>query len=221
MCSAKVCKLVRWTMDKRDNIYKKIPMKKNTCDLFSELSTQAKEKMRLCKRFSVQYFPDGEIELLLIGESPPIGKTYFYIPDDLRQRYHGLPAKVFRSLFNANSRIDKEACESYLNKFCKNNYLLTDLCPYPIDCFTPAFRILFIEKEIHQFVMKFSKLSLSSSCKKLLFLPSGTYKELQKKANSRILDKLVNIGIDKTNIIKWSEIEEHLSAYSKQHNANL
>ena len=196
-------------------------MEEYSFNLFSELSNKAKEKMKLCEQVSVQYFPDGEIELLLIGESPPIGKTYFYIPDDLRQRYNGLPAIVFRNLFNANSRIDKEKCESYLNKFCKNNFLLTDLCPYPIDCFASTFRILFIEKEIHQFAKKFSKLNLSSSCKKLLFLPSGTYKELQKTANSRILDKLVNIGIDKTNIIKWGEIAEHLSAYSEQHNANL
>jgi hypothetical protein len=201
--------------------YQRIPMKKNTCDLFSEISIQAREKMRLCKQFATQYFPDREIELLLIGESPPFGKTYFYIPDDLRQRYHGLPAKVFRSLFNADSRIDKETCEFYIKKFCNNNYLLTDLCPYPIDCFTSAFRILFIEKELNQFAKKISELDLSPSCKKLLFLPSGTYNLLHKPANAEMLDKIVKIGIDNSNIILWSAIEEHLREYSEEHNANL
>lgn len=186
-------------------------MNNSSLDLYSDIAARAEKKLKICKKYALEYLPEEKIELLIVGESPPIKNKYFYIPDDLNNQ--GLPARIFRVLFEADSNIDKARCELYLRKFQKRNYLLTDLCPYPIDCFTPPHRVEFINKEITPFGERIKKLRLSETCDMLLILPSGTFKELGKKKYYNIRALLGNLGFTDKNIIKWGDVEKHLSRY--------
>jgi hypothetical protein len=174
---------------------------------YKEIAEQADRKRIRCEKSAKKYFPKNKIELLLVGESPPIGETYFYIPEDLRRSAQGLPAKIFRALFDAH-RIDKRKCEKYLRKFQNRKFLLIDLIPFPIDGLTSSFRAEIIEKEISLFSKRVRKLRLSSSCKKLLVLPSGTYGKMRPKAKSRFN----RLGFT---ITKWGEAELKLAEIAK------
>jgi len=178
--------------------------------IYIEIAERAEQKRKLCEKYAHEYFPRDKIELLIVGESPPIGKKYFYIPEDLR--YQGLPAKIFRVLFSAGTKIDKIQCKDYLLEFQKRNFLLTDLCPFPIDCFVSSIRAEFIEKEVLIFLEKFNSLNLSAMCNKVLVLPSGTYKELKKKKYKSTWNLLENLGL---HIIKWGEMEKYLTEVSE------
>lgn len=185
--------------------------------LYSELSEEAERKLRCCEEYASKYYPKGKIELLIVGESPPIGDNkYFYIPKDLEKNSKALPAKIFRVLFAADKEIDKMQYERYLSEFQKRNFLLIDLCPFPIDCFISSIRAEFIEKEIRAFSEKYKSLNLSASCNKVIILPSGTFKELEKSKYNNVRKELENIGFKKAQIIKWGEIEQHLSKVSEK-----
>jgi len=176
--------------------------------IYIEIAESAEQKRKLCEKYAHEYFPKDKIELLIVGESPPIGETYFYIPEDLRRRHQGLPAKIFRVLFGATTRIDKVQCEQFLKEFQKRNFLLTDIVPFPIDCFISPIRAEIIEKEIHTFSDKMNSLQLSALCSKLLILPSGTYRALKANKYVNILNTLNSFGFK---IIKWGDAEVQLN----------
>lgn len=173
------------------------------------MAKRADQKRKLCEKYANEFFPRDKIELLIIGESPPISKKYFYIPDNLS--YQSLPAKIFRVLFSAGSSIDEIECKDYLIEFQHKNFLLTDLCSFPIDCFTSSIRAEIIENEIFTFLETFNSLNFSAMCNTVLVLPSGTFKELKKKKYKTTWNLLEKQNLP---IIKWGEIEKHLAEVS-------
>jgi hypothetical protein len=172
--------------------------------IYSEIAEKAERKRLLCEKYSSRYLPKGEIELLIVGESPPISDTYFYIPADLRRRHQGLPAKIFRSLFGASTKIDRDECVQFLEKFQRHNFLLTDIVAYPIDCLVPPLRAKAIVSSISEFKTRVNFLDLADSCSKIMILPFGTYKELQIRRYNGIREIFEQLGFK---ITKWGQIE--------------
>jgi hypothetical protein len=153
-------------------------------DIYTEIAQRAEQK-KLCEKFVREFFPTGAIKLLIVGASSPIRETYFYIPEDLRKKHRGLPARVFRALFGATTKIGNEQCEKFLREFQKRRFLLIDLVPFPIHCFVPSMRAEVIDKGMETFLCKMNSLKLSASCNKLLILPFGTFEELKAKRVGR------------------------------------
>jgi len=171
---------------------------------YFDISEKAEQKRILCDTYAQKFFPLEKIKLLIVGESPPLTGAYFYIPENLRRRHQGLPAKIFRALFNADTKIDEEQCKYYLQEFQKHNFLLLDLLSFPVDCFVSTIRIEFIGKHISDFINRYNSLELSKSCNKILILPSGTCKELYLKKNKTILNEFRDRDF---RIINWGETE--------------
>jgi hypothetical protein len=146
-----------------------------------------------------------------VGESPPVGKTYFYCPEALRGWPLGLPAKVFRGLFQAKGAINKEECRAYLDRFKASKCLLIDLCPYPIGFFEAFVKLQFVLCELPQFRERICALTLSETCVKILVLPSKTYEELRKDKNRDLREFLKHCGFGDDNIVEWRELENRLS----------
>ena len=176
--------------------------------IFEDIALRAEHKRKLCEKYANEYSPKDKIEFLIVGESPPIRESYFYIPEDLRRKHQGLPAKIFRALFGATTRIDEVQCEQFLKQFQKRNFLLTDIVPFPIDCFISQIRAEIIEKEMHAFSDRMDSLQLSALCSKLLILPSGTYQALGARKFINVLNTLDSFGLE---IIKWRDAEDRLA----------
>lgn len=179
---------------------------------YEELAARAEEKMDKCAKASARYFPPGQITLLIVGESPPIAPSYFYIPEDLVRRHQGLPSKIFRVLFSDAGRIDKERCKELLRRFQANGYLLMDLVPYPIDCFPNATRARIIQHEFDAFEQKLSTLEFSSKSKRLVLLPKRTRDAIEKDCPN-VSDRLQKLGFG---IYEWKDAEAALRPFAKE-----
>jgi hypothetical protein len=183
--------------------------------IFSELWVDMKKKAEECEQWRQPYIPKNEIQLLLVGESPPskFGK-YFYHAEDIH--HMGLPAIVFRTLFDAKKgKIEQDDCEKYLKKFSEAGYLLLDLCSYPIDTFSASVRLQFIRSELDHFQNKIKSLQLAHKCTRLLVLPSATFEQVIKAED--VKQRLRQCYFDeKINIVKWSDLQRKLIEYKGQ-----
>lgn len=82
-------------------------------------------------RINAGYFPRGEIELLLVAESPPMAfiddpSSYFYAPGKIKRR--GLAYHTMIALFQRELASKQE----FLNRFSEKYYLL-DMAKCPIN----------------------------------------------------------------------------------------
>jgi hypothetical protein len=168
------------------------------------------EQWHSCEAAAQGYLPKGQIEYLLIGESPPISGSYFYKPEDLRRKAQSLPAKVFRGFFGANGGLSKPAFERCLDRLRDKKFFLTDWCPYPVDVFTPSHRVSCLKRELPSFLKRFRSLPLSQSALVFMVLPGATLKELRRKSNRDILQQLETIGVMDEHFVAWSQLEKAL-----------
>lgn len=179
-------------------------------DFVSDLFRQMMEQRDRCLVAGPQYLPANPIEYLLIGESPPMSGSYFYIPEDIRRKGQSLPAKVFRSFLGVKGGVDEQRHEQCLIELQARNFFLVDLSTIPIDLFVHEYRKGVIVSEFEYFCSRYENLTLSTNVKQLLLLPAQTYAALEKSGGG-FLEKLLNfIKIEESSICTWSNIEQKI-----------
>ncbi|MGA7877996.1 MAG: hypothetical protein WCA08_20225 [Desulfoferrobacter sp.] len=170
-----------------------------------------KEQRERSMQASSRYIPTNPIQYLLIGESPPISGSYFYIPEDIRRKAQSLPAKVFRSFLGIKGGVDKHDYEKHLLRLGAMNFFLIDLSTIPTDAFAYNYRKQIIVAEFHSFCTRYAELNLSANVKKLVLLPGVTLRVLENGKDGFFENLLDLIKIEKTKICTWGNVEQKIS----------
>jgi hypothetical protein len=178
-------------------------------ELIDSFTAKAKVHRDRCIEASLMYVPEKPIQCLVIGESPPISGSYFYIPEN-SPKPQSLPAKVFRAYLKVTGRITERRYSEFLSELQDRGFYLIDLCTLPINQFCPQFRSEFIIDEFESFRPRYLNLILSETAVKILLLPSR--KALENGKDNFLSVLLPFLGIDAQSICKWNDLERTIAA---------